>query len=51
MSVRVKQQAVKTGIKALSKVNFVSVSFAAIMMKLGQLIDFDKKKIGFIVFA
>ena len=34
----------KTGVKHYKKENFVSVSFDAIMMKLGQLIDFGKRK-------
>ena len=32
------------GVKHYKKKNFVSVSFDAIMMKRGQLIDFDKRK-------
>ena len=34
----------KLGVEHYKKENFVSLSLDAIMMKLGQLIDFDKKK-------
>ena len=44
MSPWVKQQVVKVRSEALQKGNFVSVSFDAIMIKLGQLIDFAKRK-------
>ena len=44
MSSWAKQQVVKPGVKCYQKENFVSVSFDAIIMKLGQLIDFDKRK-------
>ena len=41
---RLSSRWLKPGVKHYKKENFVSVSCDAIMMKLGQIIDFDKRK-------